>query len=234
MPPQPPFPGQPPKTEGMATTSLVLGILSLVCLGCLAGIPAVICGHMAKGRIEKSGGTLGGSGTATAGLIMGYISLALTLLVVPLLSAIAVPNFIRARQRSQNVLTKSTIQQITSALNMYQTEYGKYPIEDFRVDAEGSDIAVQKTLRGVDTENNPRKIVFLELSPKSIEKDRLVDVWGHPLHFWFDGNGDSTITVGEEEVHAPVAIWSNGPNGIDDHGGGDDVTSWKELSRTIP
>ena len=36
--------------QGLAVTSLVLGIVSLVCLGPLTGIPAIICGHIARKR----------------------------------------------------------------------------------------------------------------------------------------------------------------------------------------
>lgn len=62
------------KTNPGAVWSLVLGILGLVCCGPLAGIPAVICGHVSRGRIRRSGGTLAGNGMALAGLVLGYIA----------------------------------------------------------------------------------------------------------------------------------------------------------------
>src|SRR4029079_16825991 len=76
---QPPaeHPGIPPPIDSTAKAALILGILSLVCSGPLAGIPAIICGHLARGRIARSGGTVGGSGQALAGLVMGYVSLLL-------------------------------------------------------------------------------------------------------------------------------------------------------------
>ena len=65
--------------------SLVLAILSFFC-GCLiTAIPAVICGHIARSKIRKSGGALGGKGIATAGLILGYIALVLGVMGIPLL-----------------------------------------------------------------------------------------------------------------------------------------------------
>lgn len=68
-------------TSGLATASLVLGLLGVVmCFGPVTGIPAVICGHMAKGQIRNSGGTLQGDGLATWGLILGYISIVLSCL----------------------------------------------------------------------------------------------------------------------------------------------------------
>jgi hypothetical protein len=57
-------------------------------------IPAVICGHLALRRIQRSGGSLGGRGLALAGLITGYVGIAL----IALLAASAIPNFLMARK----------------------------------------------------------------------------------------------------------------------------------------
>lgn len=70
------------KTSGLAITSLVLGIISLCCPVFLLPIAAVICGHVSRGQIKKSQGTIGGSGVALAGLILGYISIALSIVTV--------------------------------------------------------------------------------------------------------------------------------------------------------
>lgn len=72
-PAAPPFPPQPAqsKTSGLALTSLVLGILSLVCFGVYGTLPAVICGTVALNKIAKSGGLLTGNGPAIAGIVTG-------------------------------------------------------------------------------------------------------------------------------------------------------------------
>jgi hypothetical protein len=67
-----------PRTNTMAILSLVL---SLVSCG-VGSIAAIILGHMAKKQIAESGGTETGEGLATAGLIIGYIGLALTVVGV--------------------------------------------------------------------------------------------------------------------------------------------------------
>ena len=90
-----------PTTPGIAITSLVLGILAFTCFGPLSGIPAIICGHKARTRIAASGGTLGGAGMGLAGLILGYVNLGLCLVMIPMLAAIAIPNFVRAREVAQ-------------------------------------------------------------------------------------------------------------------------------------
>ncbi len=62
-----------PPNHGSATTSLVLGILSLVLCGFFTGIPAMVMGRRAGREIDASGGRLGGRGTATAGFVTGLI-----------------------------------------------------------------------------------------------------------------------------------------------------------------
>jgi hypothetical protein len=67
-------------TSGLATASLIFGILGLTLLPTLGSVVAVILGYMAKGEINSSAGQLEGSGLATAGLVLGYIGLGLALL----------------------------------------------------------------------------------------------------------------------------------------------------------
>jgi len=66
------------KNATMATVSLVLGILSLFCCVGVSGIPAIITGVMARNEIARDP-SLGGQGLATAGIILGSISILLTL-----------------------------------------------------------------------------------------------------------------------------------------------------------
>ncbi len=69
----PPLPSAK-KNSALAITSLVLGILSIPCCSFITGVPAVICGHIARARIKRDP-SLSGDGLALAGLILGYISL---------------------------------------------------------------------------------------------------------------------------------------------------------------
>lgn len=117
---EPPLAGAPqPKTSSLAIWSLVLGclgiVLLLVCIGPVFAIPAVICGHLAYSRIRRSTGALSGQGLALAGLITGYIGIALAVLSIPMMLAIAVPNFTRARQAAQVNLCINNLRMIDSA-----------------------------------------------------------------------------------------------------------------------
>src|SRR5215472_892812 len=80
------------ETDGKAVGSLILGILAIFPFGFLAGIPAVVLGHLSKSTIAKSMGRLKGQGMAAAGLVMGYISLAIAPFLI--IAAIAIPKLI--------------------------------------------------------------------------------------------------------------------------------------------
>ncbi|GAA2125426.1 DUF4190 domain-containing protein [Actinomadura napierensis] len=57
-------------TNGMATASMVLGLVGFVSCG-LTSVLAIIFGHVAQGQIKRTHEE--GSGMAIAGLILGYI-----------------------------------------------------------------------------------------------------------------------------------------------------------------
>ncbi len=70
----------PVETNIWAIVSLAAGVLGWLGVFGLGGIAAVICGHIAKSQIRSSGGRMGGDGFATAGLVLGYLNIALTAL----------------------------------------------------------------------------------------------------------------------------------------------------------
>ena len=76
---QVPVPTVLPHTSTLAIVSLIAGIVSWILLPFISAIVAVITGHMAKSEIKKSMGMVTGNGMATAGLVLGYINLALAL-----------------------------------------------------------------------------------------------------------------------------------------------------------
>jgi hypothetical protein len=85
----PPAYGQypaPARTNSLATAGLVCSIAGVaVCLlACIAGI---ICGHIARGQIRRTGE--GGAGLALAALIVGYTWLALGVIAVIVIVTIA-------------------------------------------------------------------------------------------------------------------------------------------------
>jgi hypothetical protein len=87
--PVPPAPPQFAKTNALAITSLTCGIAQIM-FGPLATIPAVVCGHMARSQIRRTGEQ--GAGMALAGLILGWIGVGFTVLVliIAVLAVVAV------------------------------------------------------------------------------------------------------------------------------------------------
>ena len=110
------------QSSGLALASMILGICGIVlCLGPLAGIPAVICGHKAQSRIKQSGGTMSGAGQAIAGLVMGYLSIA-WILVIGMMAAIAIPNLVKARNQAQYHACRNNLQAIQGAKEVWALE----------------------------------------------------------------------------------------------------------------
>jgi hypothetical protein len=64
---------------GLATTSMVLGILSFFCLGILTGLAALICGIIALNGMKRTGDTRK-RGFALAGVICGSIGMVLSVI----------------------------------------------------------------------------------------------------------------------------------------------------------
>jgi len=112
-----------PETSGLAIASLVLGILSFL-LTCLTAVPAVICGHLALSKIKRSGGSLSGGGMAIAGLIMGYVFIAM----IPILAGLAIPAFTAVQEKGHQMQAINNARQVIISLKSYAGDHGgKYP-----------------------------------------------------------------------------------------------------------
>lgn len=77
----PPLPSPPPPplipvarpTSTPAIFSMVLGVVSF--LVPIFSVPAIICGHVSRSKIKRSGGKLAGAGYGITGLCLGYFTL---------------------------------------------------------------------------------------------------------------------------------------------------------------
>lgn len=116
-------PGVVPQTSGLAMTSMILGISSFFCG--ITGIPAVICGHIARGNIKRSQGQQTGDGFALAGLITGYIG---TLIIgVAMIAGLTAPLVIRQRKKADQTEAVSNARSFGLALMEFENEYGRFP-----------------------------------------------------------------------------------------------------------
>jgi len=137
----------------MAITSLILGIVSFMCLGLLAGLPAIILGHIAYRQARKAPDQYTGKGMAMAGFVMGYASVLTTIAIVSfvaglVLPAIAkakaqagmfVPNMAQAKANAQSIQCLNNMKNIGLALRIYSVDHqGLFP---FNVSTNESRIA---------------------------------------------------------------------------------------------
>src|SRR5271170_2228068 len=80
-------PGFEPPTSGKAIGSLISGLFLFFLP---SSIVAVVLGHLSLSEIRKSDGRLKGEGLATAGLVLGYLGIALLPFLL-IIAAIAIP-----------------------------------------------------------------------------------------------------------------------------------------------
>jgi len=110
------------ETSGKAIASLVCGILFFFLPSAIA---AVIMGHLSLSDIRRSAGRLGGRGMAIAGLVFGYVGLAV--LPILIIAAIAIPNLLRARMAANEASAVGSLRTIHIACVTYATEYKSFP-----------------------------------------------------------------------------------------------------------
>jgi TM2 domain-containing membrane protein YozV len=66
----------------MSIAALVVGIIGIVMPFAVPAIVALVLGYVSKGHIDRSGGMQGGRGFAIAGIVLGWIGVALGLVVI--------------------------------------------------------------------------------------------------------------------------------------------------------
>lgn len=109
----------------LAITSLVLGILSVFCLGILTGIPAIITGHISRGRACEFPERYGNPGLGLAGLILGYVSIVETavLMMVMLLPAMGMVGAVGStKAKAEAIQCVSNLRQVGLAVQMYAVD----------------------------------------------------------------------------------------------------------------
>lgn len=114
------------KTSGLATASLVLGILSpLTCL--ITALPAIICGIIGLVKISSSKGRLKGIGFAVTGIALPIVVLP----VVAMALAVTMPALAKAKQMAQRVVCSANMKGLSMAIMVYADDYeGRFPTAD--------------------------------------------------------------------------------------------------------
>ena len=120
-----------PTKNGLSVTSLVLGILAVSCFSILTGIPAIITGHIARARARQQPDQFGGAGMALGGMIMGYVSLGMLLLLIPIYAALLLPALAKAKSRAQTISCVNNMKQIGLAARMWSNDHKDVYPPDF-------------------------------------------------------------------------------------------------------
>ena len=116
-----------------------------------------------------------------------------------------------ARRRGALTKAKATIAAIETAVAMYATDLGEYPPTGNAALVQ----ALQEDPHDIDWQGP-----YQEFKQDELKDGEAVDPWGHPYQY-------VSVNGGAPE-HRPRSfdLYSFGPNGVDDHGIGDDVINW--------
>lgn len=152
-------------------------------------------------------------------LTLGIVTLAAVVflaIVIPGVSYTTCKGYARGKTRAQ-------ISAVMLACTQYQSSYGTLPAAD-------GPVRNYNQLYAILSGSNTRGIVFIGgLTYDKAGRRRYTDAWNNDLIVILSSSG--TIQAGTggicETVKSNIAIWSKGPNRIDNHGAGDDITSWK-------
>jgi hypothetical protein len=79
--PAAPYPYAGQSTNGLAVTSLVLGLLGVFTCG-VGSVIGIVLGFVSRDQIKRSWGRQTGSGMATAGIILGFLGAAFWLVIM--------------------------------------------------------------------------------------------------------------------------------------------------------
>lgn len=116
-------PVAPPEgSSGLATAALVLGLISIFLfpLALITGPLAVVLGVISLSRRRP------GANHATVGIILATLAWLIMLVLGPLLAAVFLPVFMRAREKAEQASCLSNVKQLTLSLNLYQAENNDY------------------------------------------------------------------------------------------------------------
>lgn len=112
-----------PEVSRLAVGSLVAGTASLFC-SFFAGIPAILMGILALGRIQRSGGRLTGGGFAVAGIITGTVC---GVIGTAILAGLAAPLVIRQKQKAEEMMLVRSMTEFHADALIYQNHHGSFP-----------------------------------------------------------------------------------------------------------
>lgn len=136
------------------------------------------------------------------------IEVMIVIAIVLALTAIVGVAVLGRREQADVSLTNTKLNILKSALKQFRLDFNRWPTEE-----EGLSVLWDK--EQLDPESDVNKY----LSGGYIEEPTPNDQWGNPWGYRFPSMRDD---------ETQYDLWSYGPNGEDEDGEGDDITSWRK------
>ncbi|PTX95428.1 hypothetical protein DB345_11605 [Spartobacteria bacterium LR76] len=149
------------------------------------------------------------------------IELLIVIAIIGILMALLFPAVGSAIDAARRAQAKNDVTQLATAVTAYETEYGRLPISGNTDDKQiqvGKDLVEILTATGSGTNDNPRKITFIEINTWKKGKSGtnssgdFLDPWGGYYYVKLDYNYDNNLTgVGTNgtNVRKKIAAWNN-------------------------
>jgi len=128
------------------------------------------------------------------------IELLLVLIILAVLASVAVPIYTGRSRQAKIDATKASISNLETAIDLFENTYDRFP--------ETLDELVRPPV--APDGSQPARFLKSTIVP--------TDGWGRSFFYKTPGNVDTER----------YDIWSAGPNGLDENGSGDDITSWTQ------
>ena len=121
-----PYPQDRKLRSGLATASLVLGILGTFSLGILliGSLIGLILGIVAVLKVNREPSVYGGKGVAIGGILTNSFGI-LTIIPVGIIAAIAIPNLMMARMAANEASAIGHLRRLATAEATYQSTVGE-------------------------------------------------------------------------------------------------------------
>lgn len=145
------------------------------------------------------------------------IELLITITIVAILASLTAAGIITSIEQANKLKVRTVVMSLRSGIELYQTEYNRFPIDSTVTGANGEDApelltdgsnALVDTLMGLPPASsgtldlNPKRIQLASFSPATnglhglvgaARPSRLVDMYGQPYHILLDTNGDNQV-----------------------------------------
>lgn len=169
------------------------------CPSCGSEGPGSFCANCGV-AFATGTGKKGMSGCAIAGIVAGAIG-CVSLPIIAIIAAIAIPNFLNAVQRGKQKRSMSDMRTVATAVESYAVDHNRYPESGEWADA---------------------SILVPYVQPTYIRQLPATDAWGQPFQYnsdgtsytlWstgMDGMPDDPTPVGPTQMFDNDILWENG------------------------